>query len=37
MLTMTGSSQLEPYDPATTPTRNMGIVAETFCRMPGVL
>lgn len=37
MPTMTGSNQSKPYDPATTPTKNMGIVAETFWRMPGVL
>lgn len=37
MPSMTGSRRLEPYDPAQTATRNMGIVAETFWRLPGVL
>jgi aminoglycoside 3-N-acetyltransferase len=37
MPTMTGSRRPEPYDPATTPTKNMGVVAETFWRQPGVL
>jgi len=37
MPSMTGSRRLEPYDPARTPTRNMGIIAETFWRLPGVL
>lgn len=35
MPTMTNSAQL--YDPRTTPTVHMGIVAETFWRMNGVL
>ena len=35
MPSMTGTSQ--PYEATTTPTRNMGIVAETFWRMPGVV
>lgn len=26
-----------PFDPATTPARSMGVVADTFWRMPGVL
>jgi aminoglycoside 3-N-acetyltransferase len=37
MPTMTGSRRPEPYEPERTPTRNMGIVAETFWRLPGVL
>jgi aminoglycoside 3-N-acetyltransferase len=36
MPTMTGSRKGEPYDPRTTPTSDMGVVAETFWRMPGV-
>lgn len=35
MPSMTGGRQ--PYDAATTPTREMGIVAETFWKLPGVL
>lgn len=37
MPSMTGSRNDEPYDPAKSPTRNMGVVAETFWRLPGVL
>jgi aminoglycoside 3-N-acetyltransferase len=37
MPTMTGSRRSEPYDRATTPTRDMGAVAEAFWRLPGVL
>lgn len=35
MPSMTGSRRAEPYDPATTPSRSMGIFAETFWRLPG--
>lgn len=34
MPSMTGSRRLEPYDAGRTPTRAMGIVAETFWRLP---
>lgn len=37
MPTITGSRRSEPYDPARTPSRNMGIVADTFWRLPRVL
>ncbi len=36
MPSMSGSRRSEPYHPAQTPTRNMGVVAETFWRLPGV-
>ncbi|MCP3802247.1 AAC(3) family N-acetyltransferase [Allokutzneria sp. A3M-2-11 16] len=37
MPSMTGGENVEPYDPRQSPTRNMGVVAETFWRLPGVL
>lgn len=37
MPTMTGSRRGRPYDPAATPTEAMGVVAETFWRLPGAL
>ncbi|MBI3973224.1 MAG: AAC(3) family N-acetyltransferase [Chloroflexi bacterium] len=37
MPTMTGSKATEPYDPLVTPTKDMGVVAETFWRLSGVL
>ncbi len=37
MPSMTGGENPEPYDPRQSPTRDMGVVAETFWRQPGVL
>jgi len=37
MPSMSGSRRTDPYDLARTPTRDMGIVAETFWRMSGTL
>ncbi|ONI77039.1 AAC(3) family N-acetyltransferase [Actinosynnema sp. ALI-1.44] len=37
MPSMTGGGRPEPYDPVRTPTSDMGVLAETFWRLPGVL
>jgi aminoglycoside 3-N-acetyltransferase len=37
MPSMSGSRANEPYDPAVTTTRHMGIIAETFWKLPGTL
>jgi aminoglycoside 3-N-acetyltransferase len=37
MPAMSASRRPDPFDPATSPTWHMGVVSETFWRMPGVL